>query len=471
MVANAPDELPIQCGSLTVKRAPQFAVTSIETGNLTIKLASDGTVTLIGKRFLVPAGSLSINDVSRGEIPIHVEYADGETEDQIVTVVEGQTATVDFAYKVRSAVAPTLSIVKSYGSIAISSSSPGTLYLDGTRIGDLPGGSETRLDDIEEGERSLEMKYGTGNKETVKLAVERGKAALARFTWSQDSVATGGNPEKPQVRPLLKINAGHFMMGSPAGENRQASEVPLHDVNISSFVVGQYLVTQAEWKSVMGANPSRFTGKDDRPVEQVSWYDCLVYCNKRSLKEGLTPVYRIVGSTDPANWGETPTFANDTWNAVKCDFKANGYRLPTEAEWEYACRAGTNSASPFGADITWHVANFDGQNPYPSNVIRGGGGNSMHATTVVGTYKANPWGLYDAIGNVWEWCWDWYDDHYYSKSPAVDPRGPASGVAGRVLRGGAWDSSGEHLRAGNRFHLDPSTRKSDSGLRIVCGQF
>jgi len=264
---------------------------------------------------------------------------------------------------------------------------------------------------------------------------------------------------------FILLPGGGFYMGSPVTEKeRNIDEGPRHAVTVAPFSMGRYEVTQAEWTVLMGSNPSRFQG-DRLPVEGVSWYEALVYCNKRSIAEGRVPCYSIKGSPDPAEWGVVPTSVNGIWNSVVCDFSADGYRLPTEAEWEYACRAGTDWATAFGDALGPGQANFDGNRPYNSTAP----GESLGRTATVGSYPANAWGFHDMHGNVWEWCWDHYSDRYYARSPDTDPRG-AEGGRYRVLRGGAWGSFGYRLRSAARRDEDPFYRDADDGFRLVRGR-
>ena len=192
-------------------------------------------------------------------------------------------------------------------------------------------------------------------------------------------------------------------MGSPKEEiERKPDEIP-HQVTLTKgFYMGVYPVTQEQWKEIMGNNPSQFNGEKNLPVEMVSWNDCQEFIKKLRIKD------------------KTP------------------YRLPTEAEWEYCCRAGTKTPFHFGETISTGQANYDG------NFIYGNGkkGLNRKKTMPVGSFPANAWGLHDMHGNLWEWCQDWYGD--YPQNDVVDPQGPNEGKA-RVLRGGSWND-GPRLR-------------------------
>jgi formylglycine-generating enzyme required for sulfatase activity len=233
---------------------------------------------------------------------------------------------------------------------------------------------------------------------------------------------------------LVLIPAGEFLMGSPDSDKDALDrEKPQHRVQIARpFYLGATEVTQGQYRAVTGENPSSFKGSDDLPVEQVSWNDAIAFCNKLSEREGLKPYYLGGGAQ---SGGE-------------------GYRLPTEAEWEYACRAGATTRFSFGdADTSFgEYAWFDG--------------NSASKTHPVGQKRPNAWGLFDMHGNVWEWCWDGYDEKYYATSPGVDPPGP-SGAADRVNRGGCWDYYPQVGRAANRHGYAPGCRDFDLGLRVA----
>jgi len=244
----------------------------------------------------------------------------------------------------------------------------------------------------------------------------------------------------PVPAGFVRIPGGTFTIGSPESEPERRSDEVQRQVTISSFYMGMYPVTQKEYEEVMGTNPSNFRG-DNLPVEMVSWFNAIEYCNRRSLLEGLTPAYIVDGT-------------NVTWNK-----DANGYRLPTEAEWEYACRAGTTTPFNTGENITTDQANYNGT-PYNNNVR----GDDRRRTTPVGTFAANLWGLFDKHGNVWEWCWDWYGR--YAAGDQTDPIGPATG-SNRVLRGGSWYNGGQIIRSAYRGAHTPSHRFSNGGFRLA----
>ena len=257
---------------------------------------------------------------------------------------------------------------------------------------------------------------------------------------------------------IVNIPGGTFTMGSPATETGSNSdERPQRQVTLSGFSLGKYEVTQAQYEAVMGTNPSYYKTNADagetqnrRPVEQVRWYDVLVFCNKLSMLEGLSPAYSIGGSTNPDNWGAVPQDYNATWNAVVMAAGSNGYRLPTEAQWEYACRAGTTTAYNTGDTISdatgWYSDNSGG-------------------THEVGKKLPNAWGLYDMHGNVWEWCWDWYGT--YPGTAETDPVGASSGSY-RVRRGGGLNGSAQIARSAYRgSSVNPRDRFSTLGFRVL----
>jgi formylglycine-generating enzyme required for sulfatase activity len=262
------------------------------------------------------------------------------------------------------------------------------------------------------------------------LAEERMNAAFRQTT-----------PERPIPENFVRIPGGSFTMGSPASEQVQVgpyyinyTESPQRLITVGPFYMGRYEVTQKEYQEIMRTNPSNFKG-DNLPVENVSWIDAVNYCNGRSQREGLTPAYTI-------------NRENITWNR-----NANGYRLPTEAEWEYACRAGTTTAYNTGASISNNTGWYEG--------------NSAGSTQPVGQKPANAWGLYDMHGNVWEWCWDIWDQNSYSSGmPTTDPVGVSSGGS-RVLRGGSWNSNALLVRSACRNAAGTNHWENNMGFRIV----
>jgi len=257
---------------------------------------------------------------------------------------------------------------------------------------------------------------------------------------------------------FVYVPGGTFTMGRTTGTGED-DELPTHSVTLNSFYMGTYEVTQAEYAQYMQPSYS-LTSSDglgaNYPAYYISWYAILKYCNLRSMAEGLTPVYTISGSTNPANWGSVPTSGNSTWNAAICNWSANGYRLPTEAEWEYAARGATNIPDYLysGSDDINAVAWYNGNN-------------SPNGSKPVGTKAPNGLGLYDMSGNLWERCWDWLGS--YSSSPQNNPTGPASGPA-RVSRGGDWDFSASICRVASRDLSLPYFNSYYIGFRL-CRAF
>lgn len=222
---------------------------------------------------------------------------------------------------------------------------------------------------------------------------------------------------------LVWIPSGDFMMGSTGKEKGRGDDEHHRKVTISKgFYFGVHTVTQEQWQAVMGENPSHFKGTN-LPVEQVSWHDCQAFCQKLGAKE------------------------------------KKAYRLPTEAEWEYACRAGTTTPFHFGATLSTEQANYNG------NFVYGPGKMGLYRekTTPVGSFPANAWGLHDMHGNVWQWCKDWHGG--YSAKEVTDPQGPKSGT-NRVSRGGSWGSHPVFCRSANRNFSAPENRSEYYGCRV-----
>ncbi len=245
---------------------------------------------------------------------------------------------------------------------------------------------------------------------------------------------------------LALIPAGSFWMGSPASESgRYADEDPRHRVEISrAFYLGVYPVTQQEYQRVMGSNPSHFRhggpgaplvsaiDTSSFPVERISWDDAQAFCRKLSALPEEAQAGRV-------------------------------YRLPTEAEWEYACRAGTTMVFHFGNSLSSDRANIDGKRPEGDDALPG---RSLERTCAVGSYPANAFGLHDMHGNVWEWCADWFEETYYERSPGRDPAGPTTGFR-RVLRGGSWFGGARFCRSAYRYRYEPDAQHNEFGLRVA----
>ena len=263
---------------------------------------------------------------------------------------------------------------------------------------------------------------------------------------------------------LVLIPTGKFQMGSPATEDEREDKESRHEVTISrAFYMGVYEVTQAEYAKVLGErtvngarnpwnNGARFDkdrgGGPDHPMENLEWDRAVEFCK------------RLSGLAAEKKAGRT-------------------YRLPTEAEWEYCCRAGTDTPFPQGKSLSSKEANFNGNFPYGDAAKA----NYLRRTSKVGSYKANAWGLYDMQGNVSEWCSDWYDPDYYKNSPKKDPTGPEKGVLPtgfkdrntpgvgqwyRAIRGGSWLDEARGCRSAYRFRAMPNEPYQFIGFRVVC---
>jgi formylglycine-generating enzyme required for sulfatase activity len=307
--------------------------------------------------------------------------------------------------------------------------------------------------------------------ESVQRAVEQGRATLALWGMREEDLPellckpgvdpsqlglavglvtplapTSATPPGPITNSidmkLVLIPAGEFLMGSPdSDQDADDDEKPQHRVRITRpFYLGACPVTQAQYQAVMGENPSHFKDQPESPVENLSWYDAVRFCNRLSEREDLRAFYTIEGErvTVP-DWGGA------------------GHRLPTEAEWEYACRAGTTTRYSFGDD------------PAALGDYAWCSGNSANTTHPVRQKHPNPWGLYDMHGNVCEWCRDVWDTNYYKDSPVEDPLGPSQ-ATNRVIRGGSWYDDPRNLRSASRLWSWPENRYSILGFRVARAQ-
>ncbi|MBN1788266.1 MAG: formylglycine-generating enzyme family protein [Sedimentisphaerales bacterium] len=226
---------------------------------------------------------------------------------------------------------------------------------------------------------------------------------------------------------VVYIPAGEFEMGSPPTELKKDNDEGQHRVKLTkAFYIGKFEVTQLQYRVIMRQNESKFGG-DKLPVENVNWHQARQFLKKVSDKTGLK------------------------------------FRLPTEAEWEYACRAGTTTAFNTGTTLDSSLANYKAKTPYADGVA----GDYLKRTNNVGTYQPNAFGLCDMHGNVWEWCSDIYDKDYYKTSPLVDPKGPQKKGGAHVIRGGAWNEKAYKCRSADRNHRLPKTNQAHIGFRVV----
>ena len=343
---------------------------------------------------------------------------------------------VDITYDVADADGDNLTI-----SVQVSSDSGATYTVPATRFS---------------GDYGAGIRPGTGKK----IVWNAGGDWNQRFSQTMRFKVTaddhGGAPTG-----MVRIPAGSFQMGEVG------TAEPVHTVTLSAFYLDKYEVTKELWDEVKTwatANGYTFdnagTGTAaNHPVQAVSWYDVVKWLNARSAKEGRTPLYY----TDSA---QTTVYRTGQVNVVAAAVKwsANGYRLPTEAEWEYAARAGTTTPFYTGDCISSDTqANYNGGYPgagCPAGEDRG-------KTTAVGSLQANPWGLFDMAGNVWEWTWDWYGA--YTATAATNPQGFASGSY-RVYRGGGWSYFAIFLRSANRLNITPSNSFNYLGFRSALSQ-
>ena len=278
---------------------------------------------------------------------------------------------------------------------------------------------------------------------------------------------------------MALIPAGSFTMGDAFGEGYD-DEGPKHSVSVGAFYMDKYLVTKALWDKVKtwsitnGYSFAGVSGKSaSHPVQGVSWYSAVAWCNARSQKEGLTPCYYIdVGLTTAYKVGPVNPY-------VKWD--ANGYRLPTEAEWEKAARGGAGGRRFPWADtdnISHSRANYNAANAQPYDLSYPAGyqpaffvAGELPYTSPAGYFAANGYGLHDMAGNVWEWCWDWYQVDWYSQAAAkqTDTRGPTGPLGWRVQRGGSWSDYAFFSRTSYRGYYYPTYGDGNDGFRCVRG--
>ncbi len=452
-------------------RVPPTPAPSLQTtvGEIAISVQTGGQLSLDG----VPLGELAdgqsatLRDVPTGRRSLAMDYG-GEQETVLVTVAANASVSALFEYE-----------RPSVGEIVITVRTGGRLSLDGEYHRQFTDGQSATLRDVPTGRRSLVMDYGD-ERETVSVTVATNVLASARFEFERP-------PEKPDSLETVLVEGGTFRMGSPSGGDDD--ERPVHSVTVDSFWMTETEVTFAQydafaratgrdlpddvgwgrgtrpvvnvtwsgevprtyWLTVAPAEAAPAApmgnlpddegwGRGTRPAINVSWHDAVAYANWLSEQDGLTPAYRISGT-------------EVTWNR-----SADGWRLPTEAEWEYAARGGTRARETIYAgsndagEVAWYTDNSGGK------------------THPVGEKRANELGLYDMSGNVWEWCWDWYGS--YSSESQRNPTGPASG-SGRVGRGGGWRYAAVGIRVAIRgitapLHYLAGTGGSGLGFRLAA---
>lgn len=281
--------------------------------------------------------------------------------------------------------------------------------------------------------------------------------AFVSVNCKKNSTTVTSGDGTPAAQAFVLVQGGTFTMGNPVLSPNDLS----HKVTLSSYYISNIEVSQALWVSVMDSTMSFMTG-DNLPAQVINWYDAVSFCNKLSVKNGRTPCYTVSGSKDPSTW---PTTDTATMNKITCDFTANGYRLPTEAEWEFAARGGlvaTAQSNFSGSDspdaVAWYLGNASG------------------VVHTVGTKSANALGLYDMSGNVDEWCWDKYAA--FKADSVANPKGAAAG-AYRVIRGGCWlDESANCFTSWRQWDdpacpratTTPRVRSERYGLRLVTNQ-
>ncbi len=372
---------------------------------LTVKTYPNATVKFNGESF---KGGVTDYKISPQVLQIIVEMPKAETITRVVTLKHKATETIEIFPEVQTGTIQIMTIPTN-----------ANIELNGDGGEHYTAISRKTFTDVPIGNYELTVKSDDHktHKETFSLTADE---TVSKQITLEEGIA------------MIFVQGGTFQMGSNDGNS---DEKAVHSVTVNDFYIGKYEVTQKEWKEIMGSNPSNWKS-DNLPIERVSWYDAVEFCNKKSDKEGLTRCYTGSGKK------------------IKCNFSTKGYRLPTEAEWEYASKGESQSAkykysgSYNIKDIAWYKSNSGGK------------------THPVGTKQANELGIYDMSGNVWEWCNDWYDESYYSKSPSHNPKGCDSGSY-RVLRGGGWYGSVSACHEYSRHRGAPSGSHSSLGFRLA----
>jgi formylglycine-generating enzyme required for sulfatase activity len=472
--------------TLTIASAPAAASVYLGAQNGIIYASSAGSATFPATTTNVPAGTTGSIIWSAGAAPTGISAAVSQVSANAATVTmtasayaaagsyqftlrEGSTSSAPATLTVSAAQAPTLRLGSQTGSLTSGAVGSATYELatehlaDGTicscswfetssgigsALSSPPFGISPSVTPVSSGASTVTM---TSNDAAIegtwyfRVRTDSGYASnIVAFTVQRAPVPAFA---------MLPVAGGSFSNGFGL-------------VTLSSFYISKHEITQDLYQSVMGSNPSDASSNGIRlapayPVNRVSWYAAIVFCNKLSMREARTPVYTISGSTDPKNWGSIPTSFNSTWNAVTQNFSASGYRLPTEAEWDYAAIGGASSMN----------YKYSGGNVL--NAVAWNGNNSNLYLHPVGIKAPNELGICDMSGGVREWVWDWYTG-YPPTSPTTDPAGPATGSTHNLLgeeyqvTGDSYfalkDSNGKFKRT---TRVDPSDADDLTGFRVV----
>jgi formylglycine-generating enzyme required for sulfatase activity len=342
------------------------------------------------------------------------------------------------------------------GSLAVSVAAEGELFVDGRNVGELPAGGKAAIPDIEVGDRALALRYSDGQVEKQTATVLEGRSTSVVFGYRQGQSQPVPSQPVPNAVPQAEavnlptnfvfVPSGSFVMGSSESERNRYKDEVQHQVSLSSFAISKYDLTFDEYDAYCQATGAAKPkdegwGRGSQPVINVSWYDAVAYCNWRSTQEGRRPAYAISGKD------------------VSWDRSTNGYRLPTEAEWEYAAKGGPQASSLAVNAVYAGSAKVDQVAWYS--------GNSAIQTHPVGQKEPNSLGLYDMAGNVAQWCWDWFGS--YSAGSQHDPTGTTSGGE-RVVRGGSWYEGWKDVRSAVRGGDNPDYRCDRIGFRLLCPQ-
>lgn len=462
-MSSAPIEIPLRPSSVTAV-SPQPRPSG--TGTIKILSKYGGDLFLDGEfnQSLFSGASATWEDMSVGLHSVELKSPKGDITRK-VNVIKDQTSLLDFDAEdtfveelsekpespatpapktapritpVRAPISPIKSLLSvGYGSLEVLSPISGDLYLGGMLIGSVSADKSKKFNKLDAGDFTLEL-FGqfSGHHQEVRIS-DKGNT---RVTILQNELTDYSGD-------MLYLAAGTYSMGTQFLD-RSEYERPRHEVTLPPFLMGYSEVTQAQWTEIMGSNPSVRPGST-LPVTNVSWYEVLEFCNALSQRDGLEPAYKINKNFPDAN--NSSDF--DTLRySVSCSWQASGYRLPTEAEWEYAARCGDSgstlqfSGSNDLGEVGWYDVNCNKQ---------------VHE---VAAKKPNAWGLFDLSGNVYEWCWDYWGSYF--KDRQIHPKGVLSGPF-RVARGGSWMTDADACSNTARGGFAPHTRSKELGFRLV----